>query len=336
MNTATALRLLKNAGFHGLRADSQYIYMEDPSCILRSFETFLEYVWIAITVITGFLLVGWAISLIRGAKYQNIFINLKNLLVLFLTLTLVRPVVNLIYDGDLFAHGCQTISISIQEMNELLDLRKQNLSAYNEFNIYENIEIHDSGASENIADTFSEQVVATNDTPSNGPDTTSGALSDNTPSSRVDAASLPRSAMSSGRDVVYEMPDGGRVKRTGGTRAWRNNNPGNIRYSDFSRRVGAIGQAGGFAVFPDEATGMYAIEALLRTDSYNKLTIAGAVSRYAPPSENNTTAYYRRLSQLTGLSINKRMSDLTQSELTSVAKAIRAIEGWQAGTEQRI
>lgn len=139
MNTVTALRLLKNAGFHGLRADSQFIYMEDPSCVLRSFETFLEYVWFAITIMAGFLLVGWAVSLVRGAKYGNIFINLKELLVLFLTLSLVRPAVNLIYGDDLFARGCRVISISIDEMNKLLDLRKDNLSAYNEFNIYENM-----------------------------------------------------------------------------------------------------------------------------------------------------------------------------------------------------
>ena len=150
----------------------------------------------------------------------------------------------------------------------------------------------------------------------------------------ADAQSV--SAIESGKDVIYNMPDGGKVKRSGGTRAWRNSNPGNIRYTDFARRVGAIGQAGGFAVFPDEATGMYAIEALLRTDSYSKLTIAGAISRYAPPSENNTAGYHRRIEQLTGLSINRRMSDLSASELTAVANAIRTIEGWEAGTVQRI
>ena len=79
MEIETIFRLLSNSGFKNLGADGVNIYMEDPACIVRSFETFLEYVWIAITVITGFLLVGWAISLIRGAKYQNIFINLKTM-----------------------------------------------------------------------------------------------------------------------------------------------------------------------------------------------------------------------------------------------------------------
>ena len=81
---------------------------------------------------------------------------------------------------------------------------------------------------------------------------------------------------------------------------------------------------------------MYAIEALLRTDSYNKLTVAGAISRYAPPSENNTSAYHRQIEKLTGLSINKRMADLTAAELTRVASAIRHIEGWREGSTERI
>lgn len=43
--------------------------------------------------------------------------------------------------------------------------------------------------------------------------------------------------------------------RSGGTKAWRNNNPGNMIYSakGFAIRHGAIGKAGGMAVFPSEA-----------------------------------------------------------------------------------
>ena len=130
---------------------------------------------------------------------------------------------------------------------------------------------------------------------------------------------------------MYTTADGRRVRRTGGTRAWRNLNPGNIRYSEFSRKAGAIGQAGGFAVFPDEETGTRAISSLLRGQSYNNLTIARAITRYAPPSENNTAAYHRRIQQITGLNINRRISDLSDGELSRVVDAIRAIEGWEAG-----
>lgn len=101
--------------------------------------------------------------------------------------------------------------------------------------------------------------------------------------------------------------------------------------TEFSRRAGAIGEAGGFAVFPDEQTGMRAIKKLLRGKSYNNLTIANAVSRYAPPSENNTVAYQRSLERITGLSINRRISELSDEELDKVANAIRQIEGWKPG-----
>ncbi|HBP27059.1 MAG TPA: hypothetical protein DD611_03725, partial [Alphaproteobacteria bacterium] len=150
-------------------------------------------------------------------------------------------------------------------------------------------------------------------------------------SPRKPSAQEYTSAAASGRDVVYTTADGRRVRRTGGTRAWRNLNPGNIRYSEFSRKAGAIGQAGGFAVFPDEETGTRAVSSLLRGKSYNNLTIARAITRYAPPSENNTAAYHRRIQQITGLNINRRISDLSDSELSRVVDAIRAIEGWEAG-----
>lgn len=338
---AEAFRLLKNSGFHNLRADSEFIYMEDPACILRSFETFINYAWLAITVLTGILIFGWAISMIRGAKYDNIFINMRNLILIFGGLTLTKPVINLVYGEDLFARACRTIAVSQSEVQKLLDARKSKLKRDE---LYEDLIIHDTGIviqtdeiNTDVQSIDEENEIEAVTVPSPEPQQPEATANDTpTPTQPVNVASLPTSASESGRDVIYTMPDGSRVKRTGGSRAWRNSNPGNIRYSDFSRRVGAIGKAGNFAVFPDEATGMYAIEALLRTDSYNKLTIAGAISRYAPPIENDTAAYHRNIERLTGLSINKRMADLTPTELTSVAKAIRHIEGWDVGTIQRM
>ena len=143
MNTDTILRLLKNSGVHGLHADAEFIYMEDPSCILRSFETFIDYVWVIITALTGFLLAGWAISKIRGAK-NDLFSNMTNLILIFGVLAVARPVMNMIYGSDLFGMGCQTISVSIENMNKLLDARKESLSDISD-DLYESINIYDSG-----------------------------------------------------------------------------------------------------------------------------------------------------------------------------------------------
>lgn len=413
METATIIRLLSNAGFRVLGTDGANLYIEDPSCILRSFQTFTEYAWIILTFITGMLIFGWAISMIRGAK-NNIFINLRNLTIMFGTLAAAGAILNMIYGGDLFARGCQTVAVDINTVNEMLDMRQKKMSPQ-QTDLYERIDIYDSGVvranvtANNTDDdhdnTSTDNTVISDkiSTPDDADDKfipISQKLSDTDKDKLLDilrrapdgALTIPRdqiktdddvfnklpngglpienipsvdelrdrlipapsqrdatannpsahhpstlseqeytSAVALGRDVVYTTADGRRVRRTGGTRAWRNLNPGNIRYSEFSRNAGAIGQAGGFAVFPDEETGTRAISLLLRGQSYNNLTIARAITRYAPPSENNTAAYHRRIQQITGLNINRRISDLSDGELSRVVDAIRAIEGWEAG-----
>lgn len=134
--------------------------------------------------------------------------------------------------------------------------------------------------------------------------------------------------------VLYTADDGTRVLRRGGTRTWRNNNPGNIRSSRFTRHQGAIGAAGGFAVFPSAATGQAAVVALLQTPKYSPLSIADAIARYAPPVENDTQGYQRLIRRLTGLDIERRLSDLNPRELELVVSALQTIEGFSMGTEQ--
>ena len=122
MNTDTIIRLLQNSGINVIGADASSVYIEDPSCILRGFENFIEYAWIIITAVTGVLLFGWAISMIRGAK-NDIFTNLRNLIIMFATLSMVIPIINMIWGDDLFARGCKTIAISMDDLNTLLDMR---------------------------------------------------------------------------------------------------------------------------------------------------------------------------------------------------------------------
>lgn len=413
METTTIIRLLSNAGFRVLGTDGANLYIEDPSCILRSFQTFTEYAWIILTFITGMLIFGWAISMIRGAK-NNIFMNLRNLTIMFGTLAAAGAILNMIYGGDLFARGCQAVAVDIDTVNEMLDMRQKKMSPQ-QTDLYESIDIYDSGVvranvtanntddandntstdntvigdeistpddaddkfipiSQKLSDTDKDKLLdilrrapdgtltiprdqiktdddVSNKLPNGGLPIENIPSVDElrdrlipAPSQRDATANNPSahhpsnpseqeytSAVALGRDVVYTTADGRRVRRTGGTRAWRNLNPGNIRYSEFSRNAGAIGQAGGFAVFPDEETGTRAISSLLRGQSYNNLTIARAITRYAPPSENNTAAYHRRIQQITGLNINRRISDLSDGELSRVVDAIRAIEGWEAG-----
>lgn len=144
MNTEIIVRLLKNSGINVIGADSTSVFIEDPSCILRGFETFIEYAWIIITAITGVLLFGWAISMIRGAK-NDIFTNLRNLIIMFATLSMVIPIVNLIWGDDLFAIGCKTIAVPLDDLNTMLDARNKKLKTATG-DLYEDMYIYDSGA----------------------------------------------------------------------------------------------------------------------------------------------------------------------------------------------
>ena len=148
MNTSEIVRLLQNSGIRVLGADSLSVYIEDPSCILRGFQTFLEYAWIIITCITAFLLVGWAISMIRGAK-NDILINIRNLFLMFAALSLVGPILNVVYNGDIFGAGCKTINISNSELNTLLEARHKKLSKHTG-DLYEDFQIYDSAATQSV------------------------------------------------------------------------------------------------------------------------------------------------------------------------------------------
>jgi len=80
------------------------------------------------------------------------------------------------------------------------------------------------------------------------------------------------------KTILYTDADGRDEIREGGSRSWRNCNPGNIRKGDFSINCGAIGDDGSFAIFPDEDTGKAAVIALLQTTSY----IQDTQGRYLP------------------------------------------------------
>jgi len=143
--------------------------------------------------------------------------------------------------------------------------------------------------------------------------------------------SVPRrfvKAEPNGNNVKYYREDNSGVERSEGTRAWRNNNPGNVRGA-----ANKIGLAGGFAVFADYDTGFKAIISLLKTSDYNNLSINNAILKYAPPSENDTANYQLMLKQKTGLDIGRKINSLTSAELDKVASAIQQIEGYTVGKE---
>lgn len=153
----------------------------------------------------------------------------------------------------------------------------------------------------------------------------SGAPSTDKPIAEVIAAGP-------GVTVVRTMD--GEEQRRQGVRNWRNNNPGNIEFGPFARQMGAVGSDGRFAVFSTLEAGTKAKEELLfgAKSKYIGLSIADAIARYAPPSENNTEAYIQQVVQAIGGTPQTRMADLTSSQRKTFLEAISRVEGFKQGT----
>jgi uncharacterized protein (TIGR02594 family) len=134
--------------------------------------------------------------------------------------------------------------------------------------------------------------------------------------------------------VLYVDAEGREMLRQGGSRSWRNNNPGNIREGSFAELSGAIGDDGAFAIFPDESVGFNAIVALLRSATYSRLTLREAIFRYAPPSENNSSRYVDFVTQTSQVDENAMLGDLVIAKIRAIANAIKKMEGWTIGDER--
>tara|TARA_R110001592_G_scaffold20926_13_gene84700 strand:+ start:3510 stop:5177 length:1668 start_codon:yes stop_codon:yes gene_type:complete len=115
-----------------------------------------------------------------------------------------------------------------------------------------------------------------------------------------------------------------------GTRSWANNNPGNLRYSEWEREYGAIGSdKDGFAIFESVDAGLEAQKHLLQSDNYANLTLREAVYRYAPQHENDSESYVRQVSQATGIASNRTLNTLNEDEQNRLVRAMVNHEGWK-------
>ncbi len=132
-------------------------------------------------------------------------------------------------------------------------------------------------------------------------------------------------------NITIHYPDGSSETRTDGSASWRNHNAGNIVAGDFANRHGAIGDNHGFAVFPDEATGDSASAALLKTDSYAKLTIDQAIARRSPPAENDTAQVQQNVRHLGNFTGNEVIGQLNDDQISRLVNAIKKTEGYIVG-----
>lgn len=123
------------------------------------------------------------------------------------------------------------------------------------------------------------------------------------------------------------------------SRGIRNSNPGNIRRSATRYRGEIVpSQDAEFKQFESMAYGYRAMFVLIDhyRRRYNLDTIRGIVSRYAPPSENQTAAYIRTMEQLTGIGADARLDTAEPRQMKSVVKAMSRIENGCRAVESEV
>jgi hypothetical protein len=107
----------------------------------------------------------------------------------------------------------------------------------------------------------------------------------------------------------------------------RNNNPGNMMYSPFTKKFGAEpgsprpdGEPGNYAYFPDLQHGLQAQKALLTNKGYANLDLTHAINRWITGDVNRPGAY--TANTIAPSLVHKKVGDLTNEELDIVQKGI--------------
>ena len=138
-----------------------------------------------------------------------------------------------------------------------------------------------------------------------------------------------------------KLPSG--EQRYGGTLAWLNNNPGNIKYGKAWKREGAVGRAYCHATWATYEEGYAALKRYITRYGFktNK-TILSFMEEYAPANDNNKPRRYasfitKRLKTKLGddtITQDTRLSSFINNEaaLEVFAQAIKQFEGYRKGT----
>lgn len=123
--------------------------------------------------------------------------------------------------------------------------------------------------------------------------------------------------------------------------AIRNNNPLNIRYSSGNKWIGQTGKNKGFAVFSDMVYGWRAaIVLLIKYQRSGYDTIRKIVTRWAPPSENDTEAYIRFVCHVCSTSrlfgcVDGDLADCRITEFNALTQVALAMSVYEIGSSDR-
>ncbi len=130
--------------------------------------------------------------------------------------------------------------------------------------------------------------------------------------------------------------------RTGNSSSWLANNPGNMDLTDdtvlWGSYEGKFLQWGKhrFAIFPNEATGLAAVQSFLRKHQRQR-DITLMMNLFAPAGDltNNPTQYSQAVAKALGVPVSTLVKDLSDAQLLTFAKEIQRVEGWKEGTTYR-
>lgn len=111
-----------------------------------------------------------------------------------------------------------------------------------------------------------------------------------------------------------------------------NNNPLNIRFNPANNWRGQTGQNKGFCTFESKAFGFRAAYRIITTyikNGYN--TIEKIVSRWAPPTENNTENYIRFVCEETIIDPDQILTDESIHDYWTKLIILRAMAKMESG-----
>lgn len=172
---------------------------------------------------------------------------------------------------------------------------------------------------------------------------------------------ITRLVATQGTTRVYELEDGHWLAAHGGTVAWRNNNPGNLKFefkgsadssvhshrskekaleSAQSHYDGVVDlDQWGNAVFESYEAGRSAQKKLLLGDNMADKTVDDLVKAYSKADYSGKTHYDHQASviyataEAEGQDLHgKKVKDMTTAELDALADGVAKAESWKAGT----
>lgn len=127
--------------------------------------------------------------------------------------------------------------------------------------------------------------------------------------------------------IFYCDSAGNKYVVSGGSLAWRINNPGLVHCrSHFARRNGSIGSCGHYAIFSHPEQGHQALSDWLHSKKYYNSTLHVIAKHYQPFASDD---YIDKLVAYSELSISTKISSFNKEEFQRLLRAIEKLCGYQ-------